>query len=132
MLGSLPRQNSKVFGTASTGSAIQGLITARKRVATKIANPRIAKIHFHLIRNWFATMEYHKKPDLEYVGRLLGHKRILNTQIYINMERMVFTAPSDEYIVKVASTLEEACKFLEVGFEYVTDMGKQKIFKKRK
>lgn len=32
----------------------------------------------------------------------------------------------------VAESLEEACKLLEVGFEYVTDMEGKKVFRKRK
>lgn len=77
-------------------------------------------------------MEFHNKPDLDYVRRLLGHKSILNTQIYLNMERMVFNATSDEYVVKVAATLDDAYKLLEAGFEYITDIGGQKLFRKRK
>jgi hypothetical protein len=34
--------------------------------------------------------------------------------------------------VKVAQSLDEACKLLEVGFEYVTDMNGTKLFRKRK
>jgi hypothetical protein len=34
------------------------------------------------------------------------------------------------YIWKVAKTLEDACKLLEVGFEYICDMGKAKLFRK--
>jgi integrase len=132
MIGSLPKQNQKVFGTTSRTSAIMGLCQARKRVATRLANPRIAKIHFHLIRHWYATMEYHKKPDLDYVGRMLGHRSYTNTQIYVNMEQMIFNSAPSDYIVKVASTVEEACKLLEVGFEFVTDIGGQKLFRKRK
>ena len=109
-----------------------GLCQARKRVATRLANPRIARIHFHLIRHWYATMLYHKKPDLDYVGRMLGHRSLTNTQIYVNMEQMIFNSAPNDYIVKVASTIEESCKLLEVGFEYVTDIGGQKLFRKRK
>jgi len=132
MIGSLPKQNQKVFGTTSRTSAITGLCQARKRVAARLANPRIAKIHFHLIRHWYATMEYHKKPDLYHVGRMLGHRSLTNTQIYVNMEQMIFNSTPSDYIVKVASTIEEACKLLEVGFEFVTDIGGQKLFRKRK
>ena len=39
---------------------------------------------------------------------------------------------ADKYHVKVAHSLDEACKLLEVGFEYVTDMDGAKIFRKRK
>ncbi len=132
MIGSLPKQNQKVFGTTSRTSAIMGLCQARKRVATRLANPRIAKIHFHLIRHWYATMLYHKKPDLDYVGRMLGHRSLTNTQIYVNMEQMIFNSTPNDYIVKVASTIDESCKLLEVGFEYVTDIDGQKLFRKRK
>jgi hypothetical protein len=44
----------------------------------------------------------------------------------------LFQNTDDEYHVKVAQTLDEATKLLEVGFEYVTDMDGAKIFKKRK
>ena len=33
---------------------------------------------------------------------------------------------------EVAQNLDEASKLLEVGFEYVTDMGDAKLFRKRK
>jgi hypothetical protein len=34
--------------------------------------------------------------------------------------------------VKAAANIEEACRLLEVGFEYVTDMEGKKLFRKRK
>jgi hypothetical protein len=52
--------------------------------------------------------------------------------IYINIERAIFNESNYEFHVKVASTLEEARKLLEVGFEYVTDMEGKKLFRKRK
>jgi hypothetical protein len=50
------------------------------------------------------------------------------------MEKMMFGEGSgnDDYMVKVAKTLDEACKLLEVGFEYVTEMDGVKLFRKRK
>jgi len=54
--------------------------------------------------------------------------------VYINLEVALFTDRNDEFHVAVAKTTEEACKLVEVGFEYVTgeyqDGGK--IFRKRK
>jgi hypothetical protein len=44
----------------------------------------------------------------------------------------IFKNTNDEFYVKTASTLEEAYKLLEVGFEYVTDMDGVKLFRKRK
>lgn len=132
MIGKLPKVNEQIFGTMTTNSAIQGLINARKKVALKLGNPRIAKIHFHLIRHWFGTMEYHKKPDPDYIRRLLGHRRLSSTEIYINIEKLVFGEGSKEYIVKVCSTVEELQSLLQVGFEYVTDFQGQKVLRKRK
>ena len=132
MLGSQPKENQKVFGRTTTVTAMQWLRQTRKKVAVKISNPRIAKIHFHLIRHWFGTMEYHKRPDMDHVRRLLGHKSILNTQLYVNMEKVFFSESTEEYTVKVASNIEESCKLVEVGFEFVTEMDGKKIFRKRK
>lgn len=105
---------------------------SRKRIAKKLRNPRIAKIHFHLIRHWFGTMLYHKTKDMDYVRRQLGHRNIMNTQIYVNMEQAFFAEGTDDYTVKVAATVEEATALIEVGFEYVTDMDGKKLFRKRK
>jgi len=77
-------------------------------------------------------MEYHKTKDILHVKEVLGHKNINNTLIYINLERAVFKTGNDEFHVKVVDTLEEACKLLEVGFGYVTDMDGKKLFRKRK
>jgi site-specific recombinase XerD len=132
MLQNLPKQNDKVFGIMNADSAGRCLRGTRRKVAHKLANPRIGKIHYHLIRHWFGTMEYHKKPDMDYVRRRLGHKSILNTQIYVNMEQVMFASKSDEYLVKTAMTAVEACKLVEVGFEYVTEVEGVKIFRKRK
>jgi hypothetical protein len=36
-----------------------------------------------------------------------------------------------EFLVKVATTLEEACELLKQGFDFVTDMDGSKLFRKR-
>ena len=122
----------KVFGTMTISSAGVGLRDARKRTAHKLVNPRIAKIHYHLIRHWYATLLYHKTRDTHYVAQMLGHKHTMTTEIYINMEKMAFNITSNEYTVKVAATIEEACQLLEVGFEYVTEIDGKKLFRQLK
>jgi len=52
--------------------------------------------------------------------------------IYINLERAVFKTTNDEFTVRAVSTLDEACKLIEVGFESVTEFEGKKIFRKRK
>ncbi len=77
-------------------------------------------------------MEYHKTKDILYLQQLLGHRDLRNTLIYINLEKALFQNADEDYHVKVATTLDEACKLIEVGFEYVTDMNGNKLFRKRK
>ena len=48
------------------------------------------------------------------------------------MEKSFFPESSDDYMVKVALTVEEATALIKVGFEYVTDMDGKKLFMKRK
>jgi site-specific recombinase XerD len=90
----------------SKNSAISGLSKARRRIALRVGNPRIAKIHYHLIRHFKGTTEYYKTHDMNHVRLILGHKSILNTQIYVNIEQMAFNDICDEYHVKVATTVE--------------------------
>jgi len=73
-------------------------------------------------------MEYQKKKDILHVMRLLGHRSISNTLIYthlVNFETV-------EYITKVADSVDEACKLVDAGFEYVCDVDGAKIFRKPK
>ena len=77
-------------------------------------------------------MEYHKTKDILWVMRLLGHNSLRTTLIYIDLEMALFRESNDDFTVKVAATIEEACKLVEVGFEYVCEMDEKKIFKKRK
>lgn len=102
------------------------------RVLDGVLSTAHKKIHFHLIRHWFGTMQYHKKPDLIHVQKLLGHRNILATQIYINLEQALFREANDEYHVKIAETIEEATKLLAVGYEYVSTMDNKQIYRKRK
>jgi hypothetical protein len=63
---------------------------------------------------------------------LHGHKNIQNTLVYITIENVLFTEANYEFHVRTAKTVEEACKLVEVGFEYVTEIDGVKIFRKRK
>ena len=50
----------------------------------------------------------------------------------INSEKALFQNADEEFHVKVAHNLDEACKLLEVCFEYVTDINGAKLFRQRK
>ena len=127
----LPKRNDgRVF--ANVRCVIANFTFQRKRIAHMHGNPRLLKITFRTFRHWKGTMEYHKTHDVYHVKKILGHKRLQSTEIYINLEQAVFTEQNDEFHVKAVKTIDEACKLLEVGFEYVTDMDDYKLFRKRK
>jgi integrase len=129
MLSHLPRKGERIFKNIKCASAT--LIQQRNHLAYKLGNPRLRQIHFHTLRHWKATMEYHKRPDPFYLRDFLGHKNLKNTEIYVTVERTIFQTQSSDFTVKVASTLDEFTKLLEVGFEYVCDYGDRKVLRKR-
>jgi integrase len=135
MLSTMPKTTLYIFGETTLNSMKATFSRARKRLSYKLQNPRLNEIHFHTLRHWKATMEYHYKPDLLHVAELLDHKEIRNTRMYIQLEKNLFkNLPNDNFITRIAHNTTEACKLIQVGFEYVTgeynDGGK--IFRKRK
>lgn len=104
----------------------------RANLARKLQNPRLIQIHFHTFRHWKATMLYHQTRDILYVMQFLGHKNIKNTLIYIQLEEALFKDQNEEYICKVASSIEEAKTLIEAGFNYVCELNNVRLFRKRK
>jgi len=131
MLKNLPQESTKVF-KATLGSIKANLYITRKTVARKLGNPRLLKIKFHTLRHWKGTMKYHKTKDILHVQQVLGHRDIKSTMIYIHLEHALFITSNDEFHVKTATTVTEACKLVEVGFEYITTMDKVQVYRKRK
>jgi integrase len=128
MLNSLPKKSQLVFdGYPLRGFAHQ-YSRQRKRAAEKLGNPRLTQITFHTFRHWKATMEYYKTKDILYVVKLLGHKNIKNTLVYTQL----INSKEDEWICKVAKTVEEAKQLIEAGFEYVDTIDEIHIYRKRK
>jgi hypothetical protein len=71
---------------------------------------------------------YQRTKDILYVMRMLGHKSIQNTLVYTQMVEF----KNEEYVSATASTIEDAKKLVEAGFEYVTEIEGVKLFRKRK
>ncbi|MDH5787003.1 MAG: site-specific integrase [Candidatus Bathyarchaeota archaeon] len=127
MINAMPRTSDYVFNP-NTSTMAKGFMKQRNRLAKKLQNPRLKQIHFHTLRHWKATMEYHKTKDILHVVQVLGHKNINNTLMYtqlINFE-------NDDYHCKTAKTLKEDQELIEVGFEFVTERDGTKIYRKRK
>jgi site-specific recombinase XerC len=103
--------------------------TVRNRLAIKLDNPRIHEIAFRSFRHWKATREYARTKDILYVQWFLGHRRLSNTLIYTPL---VNFGSEDDYICKVAKTVEEAKSLIESGFEFVVEIDGIRLFRKRK
>ena len=100
----------------------------RNALAKKLENLRIKQIRLYDLRHFFGTMTYHKTKDILHTKRLMGHSNIETTLIYTHLVDF----KTDEYTVRVADNLQEACKLVEAGFEYITEINKNRIFRKRK
>jgi integrase len=130
MLNTLPKEHEQVFKHYGKLNYLRRSFDRyRKRTAHKFGNPRILKITFHTLRHWKATMEYHKTKDILHVMRLLGHRNIKNTLLYTQLVKL---DESEEYVSKVAKTINEARSLVEAGFEYVCTIEGAKLFRKRK
>lgn len=132
MLNALPRTSQRMFGDVPLKYMGINFVRIRRRVATKLQNPRIKQTTWCSIRHWKGTMEYHKTKDILHVMKTLGHKTIRNTLIYIDLENAIFQAQNDEFTVRVAKTPEEIKGLMEVGFEYVCEKEGLMFFRKRK
>jgi integrase len=104
----------------------------RKKAATKLNKPEFLKIHFHTFRHMRGTLDVHNHVPLFEVKEKLGHKCICNTEKYVHWNRQLYDAKSDRYHFAAVSTIEEAGKLIETGYEFVTDMEGMKLFRKPK
>ena len=127
-LDKLPKTSEYIFANGQLDHFRGNFCLQRRHLAQKLKNPRINRITFRTLRHWKASTEYHRTKDILHVMNVLGHKNIKNTLVYTHL----INVQDDEYVSKVAWNLEEACKLLEAGFDYVTDMESAKIFRKRK
>jgi integrase len=118
--------NDNIFPPVKTMRSVYTKI--RKRTAKKLKKPELLKISMYSFRHYFATMLYHKTKLILLVKEKLGHKRLETTLIYTHLVNF----SEDEYETATATTVEEARKLIEAGFEYITEMEGVKIFRKPK
>ena len=65
------------------------------------------------------------------VVRISGYVFGVCVGLWINFTPTT-TTNGEEFVCKVAKTVEEASKLIESGFEYVTEVDCVKLFRKRK
>jgi len=132
MINHVKRADNHVFKTKSKGfrKSFEGL---RNRLAKKVNNPRLSKIHLHTFRHWKGTTEYHKTRDIYHVRCVLGHRNINNTLLYITLENALYQTASDEWTSIVIHSLEEETQAINTGFELVRAINETTaIYRKRK
>jgi integrase len=131
MLANIKRKKIRIF---SCTNAIGGTYySQRKRLAEKVHNPNLLKIHFHTFRHWKATSDLHLYHDRERVQIILGHKSANSTETYVHIDKMLYLSNSnDNFIVKVCDDIDEAIKLMEVGFEFHIQLAGHSLFRKRK
>jgi len=121
--------NDRLFGTWNSDYYGKMFRTYRDKTADKLQDPSIKSIRLYDLRHYFATMTYHKTKDLLYTKQQMGHRKIETTLIYTQLLQF---DKDDNYTCKVAQTVEQATELIENGFEYITEMGGLKLFRKRK
>ena len=100
----------------------------RNRLAKRSHEPQLMKFRLYDLRHYFATMLYHQTKDILLVKEKLGHRRLENTLIYTHLVDF----REEDYICRAAQNIKEASTLIESGFEYVTEIDGNKLFRKRK
>jgi integrase len=131
MLNNLPKETEKIFN-GKLKALRKNYMRQRKYQAQKQGNPRLLQIHFHTLRHWKGTTEYHKTKDVVHVKNILGHKDIESTMLYINIENSLYLPENSEYYSAAATTVQEARTLIDTGFEYVQTVENTHLYRKRK
>lgn len=107
----------------------------RKFAYEKYGDQELLKIRLYDLRHWYGTTQYIQTRDIFRVKYLMGHRNIESTLHYMHIAKglvLYSDEHSDEYHVKVVSTLEEYMKLLEQGFDFVSNYGEAKVLRKLK
>lgn len=99
----------------------------RDDLARKLNDPTLKTVRLYDLRHYFGTMLYHRTKDILFTKEQMGHRKIETTLIYTQLVN--FT--KDEYVCRVAKTVEEAKSLVEACFEYVCEVDSAKLFRKR-
>ena len=132
LLKTLPRKHGKYVFNPNPRGLHSSFRLQRHKLAEKLGKPQLLKIHFHVFRHVRGTMDIHNHVPLYEVKENLGHKCITNTEKYIHFNRQLFHEKNDRYHFAAVSTVDDAGKLIENGYEYVTDMEGMKLFRKAK
>jgi len=128
MIQALPKKHGKHIFNPKPRSIRVNFDSVRKRLAENQKNPQFLQIHIHSFRHFFACNLYRKTKILKIVQDALGHRSIMNTEIYTRL--VVFR--EEEYCSTTAKTVEECCKLAEDGWTFFVEVDGIKVFRKTK
>jgi len=130
-LFSLQKKCKIVFPKLSANARTIAFRYRMKNLARVHDNARFLKIHCHTFRHCKALREYHKTKSILHVKKMLGHKSVMTTQIYVELYEEIYGDMKPEnYVCETASTVKEAKKLIEQGYEYICEMEGEKLFRK--
>lgn len=129
----LPKLGETVFPARSKNARRLSFRRRVVRLARVHSNPRFLRIHHHTFRHCKALREYHKTLSILHVKKVLGHKSILTTQRYVELYTEIYgDFQPENYVCETASTVEEAKRLVEAGFEYVSEINGEQLYRKVK
>ena len=119
----MPTSLAKKYGEyifhADGNNARNNLVYLRKKLASIHRNERFKRIHMHTFRHYYARKKLRESMgNKTYVQYLSGHKSILSTERYTELEEY---QADEKYQSAVAMTLEDAQRYIEDGYTYVCD-----------
>jgi integrase len=100
----------------------------RNKLATKLKDPSIQAIRLYDLRHYFCTKKLNDIGNPYTVMILMGHTKLTTTQRYMHLLNL----NDDEWTCTGATTVKEATRLIEAGFQYVTIIEGIQLFKKRK
>jgi integrase len=100
----------------------------RDKVSLELQDPALKTIRLYDLRHFYGTMLYHRTKDILFTKQQMGHKKIETTLLYAQL----LDLDSEDYHSATAKTVEEACKLIESGFQYVCEFEGVKLFRKPK
>jgi len=101
----------------------------RNMLAKKLNDVTLKNVRLYDLRHYFGTMLYAQTRDPLYVKDKMGHTKLETTMIYT---KLIIYPVDEEYICRVAETLEEAQDLIEAGFEKHDEFNGVHLYRKRK
>jgi integrase len=127
MLKTLPHKHGDYIFNPRPEALGSTFYRTRNKLAAKLQNPNLKKIHFHTFRHLKGTTSYYEYKNLYMVKEILGHKCVSNTDRYIHYASQAFSEKDGKFVHAHAKTLEEEDALIDQGFQFVRYSEEHKV-----